>query len=129
MPAISESLRRERWPTRRWSRMNSPRSCQRCSSSSFMEARLRDSREQPLVGRELLEQRVDARFARLVATGDLRRQRVDAVEEVLAVARDLVLERFERLRERAQLSVVQRWQLRHATRTGDAFELRLELGR
>ena len=48
-------------------------------------ARLRDSREQPLVGRELLEQRVDGRLARLVATGDLRLQGVDAIEEVLAV--------------------------------------------
>ena len=84
IPAISDSLRSERWPTRRWSRMNSPRSRQRCSSSSFIARRLRDRREQPLVERERVTQVRRASTVaspRLVAPGDLRLQGVDAVEQ------------------------------------------------
>src|SRR5687767_10245000 len=96
MPASSESLRSERWSTRRCSRMNSPSSRQRVSNSSFIPRSGTRSgygqvRQLPKVT-DLPEQGVDAGLALAVATGDLGLQRIDAVEERPAHRGDVVLE-------------------------------------
>src|SRR3546814_74132 len=76
-------------------------------------SRLRDAREQPAVSRErrralvpLLQEGVDGGFAALVATDDLRLERVDAVEEGPALLRHPSLEGVELAGDRAEPLVV-----------------------
>src|SRR5689334_8578136 len=111
MPAISESLRSESWPTRRCSRMNSPRSRQRSSISVIPQrygvGRARPNRRPAGGSVGVAQQGVDRRLTGAVAAGELALQRVDAGVVLVALGRDPPLELAELVEELGQLVVAE----------------------
>src|SRR6266545_2632154 len=119
MPASSESLRSDRRATRRCSRMNSPRSCMRVSRSFIPRSTVRAA---------LVEERLDARLAALVAAYELGLEGVDALVQRPPAARHIRFELAQTSGEGADVVVGGAGELRQPTGVGDSIHFSDKVG-